>query len=254
MKTTLLFPIIAGLALLTALISDPVQLPKPTSTGYEPVAVLELFTSQGCSSCPPADRLLAQTVSDAQAKNQRVFGLSFHVDYWDHLGWQDPFSSAQATERQRQYVRRLHLSSLYTPQVVVNGQQEFVGSSAGRMQSSLMAALAQPATVRITGDAPAWNGPKLTLGYRLDGETAGVVLHAALIGKAGANEVPRGENAGRRLQSINAVRAFQSVASLSSSGKITLTAPADFDRANGSVVLFVQAADGRVRGASEVAF
>ncbi len=225
---------------------------KTPLAGYEPVAVVELFTSQGCSSCPPADRLLTQTIHAAQAKNQPVFGLSYHVDYWDHLGWKDPFSSPQATERQRTYVRRMHLNSLYTPQAVVNGQQEFVGSSAGRMQASLSAALAQPATVRVEAETAGGTGATVTLNYRLTGQIEGAMLQAALISKKGDNEVPRGENAGTRLSAVNAVRAFQSLAKPGTSGNLTLTAPAGFDRANGAVVLFVQAADGSVRGASQV--
>lgn len=227
--------------------------PKNTPVSpYEPVAVVELFTSQGCSSCPSADRLLRQTIDAAVAKNQRVFGLSFHVDYWDRLGWKDPFSSPQATERQRHYVRQMRLNSLYTPQAVVNGQQEFVGSSTSRMQTSLSAALARPATVRIEAEPTGGSGATVTLSYRLVGQTEGAVLLAALISKKGDNEVPRGENAGTRLSAVNAVRAFQSIAKPGTLGNLTLTAPAGFDRANGAVVLFVQAADGRVRGASEV--
>src|SRR5436190_6580011 len=90
---------------------------------YSSFAVLELFTSEGCSSCPPADRLLPQLAST----NPNIIPLSFHVDYWDHLGWKDPFSNAEFSDRQRLYAGQFHLESIYTPQLIVNGEYELVG-------------------------------------------------------------------------------------------------------------------------------
>lgn len=97
------------------------------------VAVVELFTSEGCSSCPPADKLL-RTI---QAESKDVYVLSYHVDYWDRLGWKDPFSQAAFTERQRDYAQQFNLESIYTPQVVINGVKEFVGSDEQRLRSIL---------------------------------------------------------------------------------------------------------------------
>ncbi len=94
----------------------------------ENAVVVELFTSQGCSSCPPADELLRQIAHDPRL-DQRVIPLAFHVDYWNSLGWQDPFSSHQWSERQGEYVRALKLDGAYTPQVVVNGTRQMVGSN-----------------------------------------------------------------------------------------------------------------------------
>src|SRR3954454_13978052 len=96
--------------------------------GPNPV-VVELFTSQGCSSCPPADALIHDITTDP-AMRGRVIPLAFHVDYWDSLGWRDPFSSAEWTQRQARYARTMRLSSAYTPQAVVNGSRKFVGSTA----------------------------------------------------------------------------------------------------------------------------
>ena len=92
---------------------------KPTPT------VVELFTSEGCSSCPPADKLLTSAQSNF---GNEIIVLSYHVDYWDRLGWKDPFSKAIFSERQRMYSQKLNLSSVYTPQAIVNGQVQFVGS------------------------------------------------------------------------------------------------------------------------------
>src|SRR5438045_1264832 len=94
----------------------------------EPFAVVELFASEGCSSCPPADNLLAELTQQAHAQGRQIFTLSFQVDYWNNLGWVDPFSSAQFTQRQYQYANTLETSSVYTPQMIVNGQYAFVGS------------------------------------------------------------------------------------------------------------------------------
>src|ERR1700750_3357290 len=104
---------------------------------YRSFAVLELFTSEGCSSCPPADRLLPQLAS-ADAK---ILPLSFHVDYWDRLGWKDPFSNAAFSERQRAYINTLKIDGAYTPQMIVNGVDECTGSDKAALGSKLNKAL-----------------------------------------------------------------------------------------------------------------
>src|ERR1700744_6104626 len=98
----------------------------PVTDAGKGFAVIELFTSEGCSSCPPADALVARVQKESNDKP--VYILAFHVDYWNRLGWKDVFSSAEYSERQNQYARWLKLSSVYTPQIVVNGRTEFVGS------------------------------------------------------------------------------------------------------------------------------
>src|SRR6516164_7919120 len=94
----------------------------PAQAGERPI-VVELFTSEGCSSCPPADKLLAEL-----ANRPDVLALSFHVDYWDRLGWKDPYSSREATKRQNRYATLLDLATVYTPQIVVDGKWQAVGS------------------------------------------------------------------------------------------------------------------------------
>ena len=117
-----------GLSLAPAPSSMAVSLaepsPRPDSVARRPILV-ELFTSQGCSSCPPADELLGRLAEDP---NRRVIPLSFHVDYWNRLGWRDPFSSAQWSERQRLYNAALRTGRVYTPQLVVDGADHCVGS------------------------------------------------------------------------------------------------------------------------------
>ena len=113
-------------------------------------AVVELFTSEGCSSCPPADKLLGQIDERARADGSRVFPLAFHVDYWNHLGWTDPFSSEASSNRQRDYGRALHLESIYTPQMIVNGEREFVGSNGEIAEKAVSEALSRPEENTIT--------------------------------------------------------------------------------------------------------
>src|ERR1700739_857201 len=136
MKTMKIFSLAAVLALIvlgtTAFINA--RLLKKVNTTDKGFAVVELFTSEGCSSCPPADQLVARIQQEDQ--DQPVYILAFHVDYWDRQGWKDGFSDSRYTQRQRRYATWLNLESIYTPQIVVNGRKEFVGSQEGTLRSA----------------------------------------------------------------------------------------------------------------------
>jgi len=106
--------------------------------------VVELFTSEGCSSCPPADALLAKVDSDERLRDAEIIALEEHVDYWDSLGWRDPFSARQWTGRQEEYARSFGNEGVYTPQMVVDGRTEFVGSSESKMRSAIDEAARRP--------------------------------------------------------------------------------------------------------------
>lgn len=114
------------------------------------VVLLELFSSQGCSSCPPADRLLHE-LADAPEMHGKIVPLAFHVDYWNYIGWRDPFSDTKWSERQRRYSEAFNSSRIYTPQMVVNGSVEFVGSDRNRARREIAAAMKAPplATIEI---------------------------------------------------------------------------------------------------------
>jgi hypothetical protein len=165
-----------------------------TSRAYAAAApvVVELFTSQGCSSCPPADRLLTEL-----AKRPGVLALSHHVDYWDRLGWKDPYSSPEATKRQRDYARMLGLRNIYTPQMVIDGRLDVVGSDPAAVERALARARnAAPAALSLTraGDALVVKGQAARL-RRFD-----------FLAEARAVRVLAGENRGRALAHINVVR------------------------------------------------
>jgi hypothetical protein len=165
-------------------------------------AVIELFTSEGCSSCPPADRLVEQVSRDYADKN--VLVLSYHVDYWDGLGWKDRFSSAANTERQNIYAEIFHLNSVYTPQAVINGATEFTGSDKARMNDALQD-LKAPQTFSISARAEEEkiNVSVSDIQLRSDEE-----LVIALVEKQDSTKVRSGENEGRSLHHINIVRNY----------------------------------------------
>jgi hypothetical protein len=165
-------------------------------------AVLELFTSEGCSSCPPADALLARI--QQEAANKPVYILAYHVDYWDRLGWKDQFSNAQYSARQYQYSQQLS-AQVYTPQLVINGKVECIGSEEGKVHSAIADALISPAAVSldITGRQQSGN---LQLDYRITGNTGSKQLLVALVQKQAISKVMRGENEGRTLSHVQIVR------------------------------------------------
>jgi hypothetical protein len=199
--------------------------------------LVELFTSQGCSSCPPADAYLGEL-----AREPAIIALAYHVDYWDDLGWRDPFSSPSATARQRAYARSMALRSVYTPQIVVNGRFEAVGSD----RDSVAAAIAKAAAI-----APA---ASISLA------AAGKALVAAIGGGAGEGrvwgvvydlrhetKVRRGENAGRTLVNVNIVRSIDALGSWS--GAASTISHALPEPGTGMAV-FIQSADGAILGAA----
>ncbi|MEO7210887.1 MAG: DUF1223 domain-containing protein [Chitinophagaceae bacterium] len=206
---------------------------------FSPVAVIELFTSQGCSSCPPADALLTQTIATAKEKGQNIYALSFHVDYWNRLGWTDPFSEHAYSQRQADYVSSLKLNGAYTPQMVVNGKAEFVGSDESALNRNLQMALNGKAKVGFkTLEATNEKG-SISLKYSLDGDFSNTTINAALVSLKEVTSVKRGENGGRTLVNENVVRNFITQ-NAQTSGVITLDAAAIKDKNNFSIIVFIQ--------------
>jgi hypothetical protein len=211
---------------------------QPASAERRPVLV-ELFTSEGCSSCPPADELLMQLDQAQPIADVEVIALSEHVDYWNHLGWTDPFSSAQFSERQNQYASRFRRDDIYTPQMVVDGSEEFVGSNSNRAGASIEAAGRAPKariTLAVAPEAKAASHD-VPLAVRIDnvpeitkGDRAEVVLAISESGLRSA--VARGENSGRRLSHTAVARRLATVGALDPrANELTLTTTAHLDRA-----------------------
>ncbi|GAB3756731.1 DUF1223 domain-containing protein [Spirosoma pomorum] len=210
-----------------------------TRPAPQPVVVLELFTSQGCSSCPPADQILRELTQQDSYAGRKVYGLSFHVDYWNRLGWQDPFSDKAFTDRQRAYDRRLKTQT-YTPQLIINGRQDVIGGQKGRILQLIQQQPASP-SVEITGKAVYAPG-QVTVTYTLS-ETGPYQVNAALVQREAQTTVRTGENGGRTLRNVNVVRQFTSVTPTGTSGSLTLNLPAGLTSEQTALLLYVQRTD-----------
>jgi len=211
---------------------------KPTQQ-FEPIAVIELFTSQGCSSCSSADGLLSQTINDAHKSGKKIFALSYHVDYWNRLGWADPFSDKKFSERQSMYANAMSLRSIYTPQMIVNGTDEFVSSNEKELKNSLHQSLNTKSTASFKSLTVDENENKLQLNYTLDGEYEDCKINFALVSLTETTVVKHGENGGRTLTNENVVRQFIST-SANAKGKITFSALPLLSKKILAVVAFVQ--------------
>jgi hypothetical protein len=175
--------------------------------------VLELFTSQGCSSCPPADRLLAKLAAGDQARP--LAPLSFHVDYWNELGWPDPFSLPAWTERQRGYAASLGDDRVYTPELVVGGAAGMVGSSTAAVTRAIAAA-PHPELLPVVAK---WDADHVEVTATAP---AGADVYVAIWEASTRTKVTRGENAGETLVSDHVVRRFERVAAAGSRGTTTV--------------------------------
>ncbi|MDB5141403.1 MAG: hypothetical protein JWQ66_116 [Mucilaginibacter sp.] len=217
-------------------------------------AVVELFTSEGCSSCPPADALVARVQKESNDKP--VYILAFHVDYWNRLGWKDVFSSAEYSERQNQYARWLKLSSVYTPQIVVNGRTEFVGSEEGNLRNAIKTSLQKPAKAELTINDIKVQNDKATLKYHTEDATNNDVLLIALIEKNATTKVQRGENGGRTLAHVQIVSQLKSVTLKNGNdGTENIALPHGFDPQKYELIAFVQnTSNGEITGATKTAF
>jgi len=186
-------------ALFTALAAAA---PAPAAAAAEPApVVVELYTSQGCSSCPPADQFLAEL-----ATRPDVIALSLHVDYWDYIGWKDPYGSPLMTERQRRYASALGLHYVFTPQMIVDGRESVVGSNRIAVESALVAARTRGKAVRISFRPDGGGVAVIAAGPApVDGAT----VWLAVYDRDHETEVMRGENAGRKLRNANVVRSLE---------------------------------------------
>jgi hypothetical protein len=195
------------------------------ASAAEPVAVLELFTSEGCSSCPPAEKLLPELA----AGNSHIISMEWHVDYWDHLGWKDPFDSHAATLRQQAYATAMHSDQLYTPQLVIGGTRACVGSVRADAEAAVHEALAHPAAVALTLHASPEAGA-VRVDYALDAPRSGALLGVALVTPAETVRVGAGENEGRTLTHTNVVLAWQEGALPGSGrGQVRIAVPRGHD-------------------------
>jgi hypothetical protein len=224
---------------------------RPAAAAGEPFAVVELFTSEGCSSCPPADRLLARLAAAQPVPGALVVPLALHVDYWDRLGWKDPFSSAAFTARQGDYAVRFGSAGrVYTPQMVVDGRTEFVGNDEGAARRAIGdSAKEARAFVRVVAGADTGSARVTVAGARKEG--AEVML--AVTEDAAVSDVTRGENAGKKLAHVAVARELRVVGAVDASGRFDASVALATLHGSGPrhLVAFVQERGaGRVLGVS----
>ncbi len=210
----------------------PVQNPAKQDSGF---VVVELFTSEGCSSCPPAETVVAEVSKRYQ---DGLFLLSYHVDYWDYLGWKDPFGRALFSERQKKYAAFLKLSGIYTPQIIVNGESEIVGSDKGKLLRT------------ITQDLQKKSPEHISLITRLQGRQ--IIIHCqhsslkncliqlTLIQKQARSNVIKGENGGRVLDHLNIVRSIKNLDPADSRDSIIMDIPEGLNGSDIRIIAFAQ--------------
>ncbi|HWY99722.1 MAG TPA: DUF1223 domain-containing protein [Edaphobacter sp.] len=237
-------------------ISLPASAVAQTTQANRTPVLVELFTSEGCSSCPPADALLAKLDQAQPINGAEIIVLGEHVDYWDGQGWHDRFSSHQYTERQNEYCGRLHVDNSFTPQMIVDGTDQFVGNDGAHAVRAIQHA-AETTKIKLVLSQPVVDGQKVSASVATPppAATKKADLYAALVDPKDTTEVRGGENGGHRLQHVGVVRNLQRVGKLKDLGagpvSFSLNAPADAKPGEMRVVVFAQeSGQGAVLGAA----
>jgi hypothetical protein len=213
--------------------------------------IVELFTSEGCSSCPPADLLLARLEQLQPVDGAEVIALEEHVDYWNHFGWADPFSSSEFTTRQHDYADAFKLNSMYTPEMVIDGSKELIGSHNHDVRTTIAEAARQPKLeVKLEQNSPVKeNELRFTISTgKLNEQLKDrkVDIWIAVTERGLHSDVKRGENAGEDLHHAAVVRALREIGTaevgkeISFSGSVTLPVEVSWNRRNLRLVAFVQ--------------
>ncbi|TSD64631.1 DUF1223 domain-containing protein [Inquilinus sp. KBS0705] len=238
---------------ITGMVSAAFVIKNNHTTVDKGFAVIELFTSEGCSSCPPADELVARIQKESAGRP--VYILAYHVDYWNRLGWKDVFSSADYSHRQGAYAKWLKLNGVYTPQAVVNGSTEMVGSAQGTLRNSITSNLNKTPTVQLSLQNLTVDKHKATIKYTTEGAAQNTTLLLALIQKNATTKVKNGENSGRTLSHVQIVRGIKTVAlDKDKTGQADLSLPDDFIAQGWEVIGLVQNTNtGQITAASRVA-
>ena len=203
-------------------------------------AVIELFTSQGCSSCPPADENLSELYQDAKKSGAKIYTLAWNVDYWNRLGWKDPFSKAEYSQRQSIYVQALKLQSAYTPQMVINGETEFVGSNQNKTADVIKKCISTQNEYTLTlGSASTTDGDVRKISYRIDGNIEGKNIVVAIVQNDLVTKVKNGENSGKTLKNDRVVLWFNTIIA-KNSGAIELPKDFTYQKSGTDVIVFLQ--------------
>jgi hypothetical protein len=234
--------------------------PGSTTATLSSVAVVELFTSEGCSSCPPADALLRQVNLKQTNAGQLIVGISEHVTYWNDLGWKDPYSLPMFSDRQSVYASHLSREGPYTPQMVLNGRDQFVGSDAFALQRALREdARREHFGLRIVSSAHTAEGLDVKFAF-FGNPSKPLDILAVLADDTDRSNVLRGENGGRQLQHVSVARFMSRVATVRDAGEhsVHVSFPKGFSTSSGTghhLILFAQEQQqGAIVGATTMPF
>jgi len=241
------------LAALFGLSKEKILRNETTPVSSSGFAVVELFTSEGCNTCPPADELVQKIQRDDGTG--KIYILAFHVDYWDHQGWKDKFSEKEYTNRQIQYAGWLKLQTIYTPQIVVNGTTEYVGSDKRSVLRAISTGLAQETSTKL--EMKAWlqdDQVHVESKTVVDDKNAELVI--ALIQKSAHVDVLAGENMGRSLSHVQIVRRMNRIPlDVNTKTVVAMKPPVDFTGRGWEIIGFVQqTSNGRITSAGRFDF
>ena len=223
LKIAILVVVLVSAAMITQAITGHIN-KAHSNVAHKGFAVVELFTSEGCSSCPPADELVSRI--QKESAGQPIYILAYHVDYWNRLGWKDVFSNAEYSKRQGRYSEWLKSGSVYTPQIVVNGKKEFIGSEEGTLRNAIKAGLQKPGLATLNLSNVKLSGSNIELQYQTEIASNNTSLVLALVEKFAQSKVKSGENSGRTLSHVQIVRQLQHISlSDKTNGNSTITVP-----------------------------
>ncbi len=198
------------------------------------VAVIQLFTSQGCSSCPPADALLSQIKEDFN--NENVVTLSYHVDYWNRLGWKDPYSNEMFSELQYQYNTAFGNRRVYTPQAIINGKEHYVGSRKQALYDAINQQLQTSSSNTLFIHPIDSKSDAVTFQYTIDGPLQDRTLYFSVALDQQTTAVKRGENRGEKLTNSNIVLVQKDLKPNSRKGEFTIKIPKKYQHTSNWVL------------------
>ena len=242
------------LAVFIALVAAHSSFAQAPPTNPPQLVLVELFTSEGCSDCPPADALLARLDATQFVPGAHAIVLSEHVTYWDHLGWRDPFSLDLVTTRQQDYARAFGLTDIYTPQMIVDGRTQLIGSDSSALTHAVVHAMTVP-KLDLAIEKTQWAHGDVHFAVRIPAGTKGDLI-AVLAANETHAEVTRGENAGRTLHHVAVARVFKDFGVVFADGRpIQLSAPfSNEEKQTGPmrlIVFLVDRGNGRVLAVAE---
>jgi hypothetical protein len=221
-------------------ISFSQMLKQPASKAFMPVVLIENFSSEGCSSCPEADKFLGELIHVADSAEQPVYVIDFHVDVWNRSGWVDKYSDSLNTIRQMNYIGKMKDIPMYTPQSFLNGILSVPGSDKKNIASFIKQTLARPSNNFLKINAYQTNKDTVIIEYEIFGNTDSLIINFALVENDIYTKVTAGENKGKLLHHHNVVRAFKSEKVKNNKGIAYVLVPKSFSLKQSRVTSYIQ--------------